>query len=185
MSGTSYIRTHDEPMTATTQMPPVETSTLVGLFTIKTSPKFKNPNKNLSQWEQKSYERFEADSSDFKRKHGILLSQSGDAIRHRMPPVLQAQLVACNHGTHRARAQITISGDCTCQIAGFPTDGCQPKNRGGIFPPKWMVKIMVPNPMNKWDDLGVLYPYFWFNTHLSFISSFTQRSPTPASRSCL
>ena len=20
--------------------------------------------------------------------------------------------------------------------------------------PKWMVKIMVPNPMNKWDDLG-------------------------------
>ena len=25
------------------------------------------------------------------------------------------------------------------------------KNHGT---PKWMVKIMVPNPMNKWDDLG-------------------------------
>ena len=24
----------------------------------------------------------------------------------------------------------------------------------GGKPPKWMVKIMVPNPMNKWDDLG-------------------------------
>ena len=27
------------------------------------------------------------------------------------------------------------------------------KNRGG--PPKWMVKIMVPNPMNKWMIWGV------------------------------
>ena len=25
----------------------------------------------------------------------------------------------------------------------------------GVYPPKWMVKTMVPNPMNKWDDLGV------------------------------
>ena len=32
------------------------------------------------------------------------------------------------------------------------------KNRG-MFPPKWMVKIME-KPMNKWDDLGV-FPYFW------------------------
>ena len=36
------------------------------------------------------------------------------------------------------------------------------KNRG-IFPPKWMVKIMVPNPMYKWMIWGV-FPYFWFNT---------------------
>ena len=28
------------------------------------------------------------------------------------------------------------------------------KNRGVIYPPKWMVKIMVPNPINM-DDLGV------------------------------
>ena len=35
-----------------------------------------------------------------------------------------------------------------------------------IGTPKWMVKIMVPNPMNKWDDLGYFHPYFWFNTHL-------------------
>ena len=35
------------------------------------------------------------------------------------------------------------------------SDGCQPKNRGKNFPQKWMVKIMVQNPMNKWDDLGV------------------------------
>ena len=27
------------------------------------------------------------------------------------------------------------------------------KNRGGVYPPKWMVKIMVPNPI-KLDDLG-------------------------------
>ena len=33
------------------------------------------------------------------------------------------------------------------------------KNRGVGKPPKWMVKIMVPNPMNKWDDL-VVFPIF-------------------------
>ncbi len=32
------------------------------------------------------------------------------------------------------------------------------KNRG-ILPPKWMVKIMVPNPMNKWMIWGC--HYFW------------------------
>ena len=38
--------------------------------------------------------------------------------------------------------------------------GVEPKNRGGDFtPPKWMVYFMVPNPMNKWDDLGV-FPLF-------------------------
>ena len=31
--------------------------------------------------------------------------------------------------------------------------GVNPKI-GVVNPPKWMVKIMVPNPMNKWDDLG-------------------------------
>ena len=41
--------------------------------------------------------------------------------------------------------------------------GCQPKNRWGFQPPKWMVKIMVPNPMNKWDDLG--FPIF-LETHI-------------------
>ena len=30
----------------------------------------------------------------------------------------------------------------------------------GILPPKWMGKIMVPNPMNKWDDLGGFTPIF-------------------------
>ena len=33
------------------------------------------------------------------------------------------------------------------------------KNRGKT--PKWMVKTMVPNPMNKWDDLGGKNPLFW------------------------
>ena len=32
--------------------------------------------------------------------------------------------------------------------------GVEPKI-GGFYRPKWMVKIMVPNPMNKWDDLEV------------------------------
>ncbi len=41
------------------------------------------------------------------------------------------------------------------------------KNRGGNYPPKWMVKIVVPNPMNKWMIWGVNPPpYFWFNTQL-------------------
>ncbi len=31
--------------------------------------------------------------------------------------------------------------------------GCQPKNRGGFYPPKWMVKRME-NPINM-GDLGV------------------------------
>ena len=30
----------------------------------------------------------------------------------------------------------------------------------GVFTPKWMVKIMVQNPMNKWDDLGGVFPLF-------------------------
>ena len=37
--------------------------------------------------------------------------------------------------------------------------GVNPKI-GVVNPPKWMVKIMVPNPMNKWDDLGGLPPLF-------------------------
>ena len=37
------------------------------------------------------------------------------------------------------------------------TFGCFQK-RGG--PPKWMVKIMVPNPMNKWMIWGGLPPLF-------------------------
>ena len=36
--------------------------------------------------------------------------------------------------------------------------GFQNKN-GGFCPPKWMVKIMVPNPMNKWMIWE--YHYFW------------------------
>ena len=41
------------------------------------------------------------------------------------------------------------------------------KNRG-CFHLKWMVKIMVPNPMNKWDDLGEFYTPIWLvvSTHL-------------------
>ena len=45
--------------------------------------------------------------------------------------------------------------------------GCQPKNRG-ILPPKWMVKIRVPNPMNKWDDLGVKKPPIFGNIHIEY-----------------
>ena len=41
-----------------------------------------------------------------------------------------------------------------------------PKIRGT---PKWMVKIMLPNPMNKWMIWG--YPYFWFNTHFRLMAS--------------
>ena len=37
--------------------------------------------------------------------------------------------------------------------------GVEPKI-GVVFPPKWMVKVMVPNPMNKWDDLGGNTPIF-------------------------
>ena len=38
-----------------------------------------------------------------------------------------------------------------------------PKNRG-VYPPKWMMKIMEKTPMNKWMIWGVKKkPYFWFN----------------------
>ena len=37
--------------------------------------------------------------------------------------------------------------------------GVEPKIGGFETPPKWMVKIMVPNPMNKWMIWG--YHYFW------------------------
>ena len=36
---------------------------------------------------------------------------------------------------------------------------------GVVNPPKWMVKIMVPNPI-KMDDFGGFHPYFWVNTHM-------------------
>ncbi len=42
--------------------------------------------------------------------------------------------------------------------------GCWTKNRG-IWPPKWMVKIMVPNPMNKWMIWGA-HPYFWKHPYI-------------------
>ena len=44
--------------------------------------------------------------------------------------------------------------------------GVEPKI-GGFYTPKWMVKIMVPNPMNKMDDLFFFSPYFWFNAHMN------------------
>ncbi len=47
-----------------------------------------------------------------------------------------------------------------------------PKNRGGIYPPKWMVKIME-KPMNKWDDLGGFPPIFG-NIHILHPSLFSQ-----------
>ena len=37
--------------------------------------------------------------------------------------------------------------------------GVEPKI-GGFYPPKWMVKIMVPNPMNKWMIWEVKTPIF-------------------------
>ena len=53
------------------------------------------------------------------------------------------------------------------QLAGGGMEGVFPKIGGGILPPKWMVKIMVPNPMNKWMIWGVFKnPYIIFgNTH--------------------
>ena len=42
-------------------------------------------------------------------------------------------------------------------VASSTNMGVEPKNRG-IFPPKWMVKIME-NPMNKWMIWGV-FPLF-------------------------
>ena len=42
--------------------------------------------------------------------------------------------------------------------------GCQPKNRG-VYPWKWMVKIMVPNPMNKWMIWG--FPHIFGNTQMN------------------
>ncbi len=39
----------------------------------------------------------------------------------------------------------------------------------GVYIPKWMVKIMVPNPMNKMDDLGgVKFPWFWLVPPIGF-----------------
>ena len=44
--------------------------------------------------------------------------------------------------------------------------GVEPKI-GGFYPPKWMVKIMVPNPMNKWMIWGNFQPLFLGgNTHM-------------------
>ena len=40
---------------------------------------------------------------------------------------------------------------------------------GVYIPPKWMVKIMVPNPMNKWMIWGVKNPIFG-STHLSILT---------------
>ena len=38
----------------------------------------------------------------------------------------------------------------------------------GGFPPKMDDLIIMENPMNKWDDLGVPKPpKFWFNTHIN------------------
>ena len=42
-------------------------------------------------------------------------------------------------------------------------------NIGGMLPPKWMVKIMVPNPINI-DDLGV--PLFLETPILKYIAMF-------------
>ena len=35
--------------------------------------------------------------------------------------------------------------------------------------PKWMVKIMVPNPIKMDASLGQKKTYFWFNTHMEII----------------
>ena len=58
------------------------------------------------------------------------------------------------------------------------------KNRG-ILPPKWLVKLMVPNPMNKWMIWGSLYnPYFWVDTHINSgtfqhrVNGYTPSSPS-------
>ena len=44
-------------------------------------------------------------------------------------------------------------------IVGTSSDKWMFPKIGGFYPPKWMVKIMDPNPMNKWMIWG--YHYFW------------------------
>ena len=39
--------------------------------------------------------------------------------------------------------------------------GVEPNIGGFVYPPKWMVKIMVPNPMNKW----MIWGYHYFRKH--------------------
>ena len=42
--------------------------------------------------------------------------------------------------------------------------GCWTKNRGIFFPPKWMVNIMVQNPMNTWMIWG--FSHIFENAHI-------------------
>ena len=47
--------------------------------------------------------------------------------------------------------------------------GVNPKI-GGFYPQKWMVKIMVPNPMNKWMIWGG-FPIIFGNTPMEWEGS--------------
>ena len=62
--------------------------------------------------------------------------------------------------------------------------GCHPQNRGGK-PPKWMVNIMVPNPivslLFKWMIWG--YHYFWKHPYVTMLSPATQPWPWPLFKS--
>ncbi len=87
---------------------------------------------------------------------GISLVSSNQEHRGPVTTVMRGNCGAClSNGRF---FQLKFSGASSCNL------GVSPKI-GGFFPPKWMVKIMVPNPV-KMDDLGGNTTYFWFNTHL-------------------
>ena len=65
-----------------------------------------------------------------------------------------SQAILCLPSNQMPTHMSTIS---TSKIGQFGGYGCQPKNSGT---PKWMVKIRVPNPMNKWMIWGVKTPLF-------------------------
>ena len=52
-----------------------------------------------------------------------------------------------------------------------------PPKIGGVYPPKWMVKIME-HPI-KMDDLGDKTPYFWVDTHIMLRLCPPTSNPSP------
>ena len=66
---------------------------------------------------------------------------------------------------------ITLRSDRLMENPRDPDMGVEPKIGMGPNPPKWMVKIMVPNPMNKWMIWGA-HPYFWKYPYVLRIRNF-------------
>ena len=51
----------------------------------------------------------------------------------------------------------SVPGDAESGVPTKEDDMAVSKNR--VFPPKWMVKIMVPNPISKWMIWGENPPF--------------------------